>query len=140
MRTLKTAILKTFLYHKWDTFVGNLNQRLPYMKTNGLGIEVGVQPINFIIPLCATYIRHSQGNQQRLSRHLLKQIQRFVRLLQQEDCWGTAELSDVFKFLPWQKDCQQLYSWNSNADQVPPLTTLFFLFCFVNGYVTTSYL
>ena len=39
-----------------------LNKGVPYMKTNDLGIEVGLQLINIVIPLRVTYIRHSQGN------------------------------------------------------------------------------
>ena len=37
-----------------------------------------------------------------LSRRLLKQIQRFVRLLREKDCLGTAKVNDVFKLLPRQ--------------------------------------
>ena len=32
---------------------------LPYMKTNALEIEVGLQLIKFVIPLPVTYIRYS---------------------------------------------------------------------------------
>ena len=39
----------------------NLEPRPPYMKTNSPGIEVGLQLISFIIPLCVSYIRHFQG-------------------------------------------------------------------------------
>ena len=45
------------------------------MKTNAPGIEVGS------ISLTASYIKHFRDNCQRLPRCLLKQIQRFVRLL-----------------------------------------------------------
>ena len=31
------------------------------MSTNSPGIEVGLQLINFLVPLLVTYIRHSQG-------------------------------------------------------------------------------
>ena len=61
--------------------------------------------INFIIPLPATYIRYSRGNCQKLPRHLLKQIQRIVRLLSQKDCRGTAEVNHAFKLMPWQLYC-----------------------------------
>ena len=57
----------------------------------------------------------TRGNYWRLLRCLLKEIQTFVRLLQQKDCRGTAEVNDTFKLLPGQKDCWRLYSWNSNA-------------------------
>ena len=66
------------------------------MKTNGLGIEVGLQLIKFVIPLRVTYIRYSRGNYWKLSRRLLKQIQKFFRLPQQKDCRGIAEVNDVF--------------------------------------------
>ena len=89
------------------------------MKTNGLGIEVGLQLINFEIQLRAPYIRYSRGNYWRLSRCLLKEIQTFVWLLQQKDCRGTAEVNDAFKFMHQQKDYQQLYSWNSNTASNP---------------------
>ena len=46
-----------------------------------------------------TYIRHSRGNCQGLPRRLPKQIKRIVRLLQQKDCRGTAEVNDAFKLL-----------------------------------------
>ena len=59
--SLKNRYLKKVLYHKLDTFLANLEPR-SVMKTNGLGIEVGLQLTNFIISLCATYIRHSRGN------------------------------------------------------------------------------
>ena len=84
------------------------------MKTCNLGIEVGLQLISFIIPLCTSYIRHSWGNYWRLLRYLLKEIQIFVRLLQQKDCQSTAEVNNAFKLLPQQKDCW-VYSWNSNT-------------------------
>ena len=81
------------------------------MKTNGLGIEVGLQVINFVTPLRVTYIRHSEViAEDRLSRRLVKQIQKFVRMLQQKDCRGIAEVNDFFKLLPQQKDCRRLYS------------------------------
>ena len=74
------------------------------MKTKGLGTEVGLQLINLIIPLHATYTRHLQGPCRKLSRHLLKQIQRFARLLHQKDCQSTATVN-IFKVLPQHKDC-----------------------------------
>ena len=54
---------------------------LPNMKTNGLAIEVGLQLIKYLIFLHVMYITHSRGNRRRLSRRLLKQIQKFYRLL-----------------------------------------------------------
>ena len=38
-----------------------LNKGVPYMKTNNLGIEVGLQLINFVIPLRVTYAEDYQG-------------------------------------------------------------------------------
>ena len=63
-----------------------------------------------------SYIRHSQGTYRRLLRCFLKEIQTFLRLLQQKDCRGTDEVNDAFKLLPRKKDCRQLYSLNSNAE------------------------
>ena len=63
-------------------------------------LEIRYRFINFIILLRATYIRPSWDNCQRLPRRLLKQIQRFVRLLHQKDCRCTAEVNYVFKLLP----------------------------------------
>ena len=44
-----------------------------------LGLKLVYSFINFLIPLPGTYIRHSQWNCQRLPKHMLKQVQRFVR-------------------------------------------------------------
>ena len=59
--SLKNRYLKKVLYHKQDTFLANLEPR-SVMKTNGPGIEVGLQLINSVIFLCVIYIRHSGGN------------------------------------------------------------------------------
>ena len=66
--------------------------------------------INFATFLPITYIKSLRGYCRRLPRCLLRHIQRFIRLLWQKKCWGTAEVNDVFKLVSQQLHCQQLYS------------------------------
>ena len=87
--------IKSIFHHKVCSLSKNFDQ-LHALLTK---LEVGYRFINFIILLRATYIRPSWDNCQRLPRRLLKQIQRFVRLLHQKDCPCTAEVNDVFKLL-----------------------------------------
>ena len=63
------------------------------------------------------YVRDSRCNCRKIARRLLKQIQRFVKLLRQKDCRGAA---GVFKILPRQLYCRRLCSWNANADSGSP--------------------
>ena len=115
MRVLKTATFKqSFCTIKNKCFEPLSIQGLPYIKTNILGLKLVYSFIKFIIPLPATYIRHSWGNCQGLPRHLLKLIERIVRVLWQKDCWGTAEVNYAFKLLSWQLHCQRFCRWNSN--------------------------
>ena len=97
---LRFALLPYYRRNKkrfWPTTIHGLS----YIKTKNRGLKLIIS-FDFLIPLLATYIRHSGGNCQMLSRRLLKQIQRFVRLLREKDCRGTAKVNDVFKLLPRQ--------------------------------------
>ena len=51
----------------------------PIQRQMVLGLKLVYNFINFVIPLPATYIRHSQRNCGRLPKRMVKQIQRFVR-------------------------------------------------------------
>ena len=51
----------------------------PIQRQMALGLKLVYSFINFMIPLPATYIRHSQRNCQRPPKHMVKQIQRLVR-------------------------------------------------------------
>ena len=77
------------------------------------------QDHSVLIRICYSFvnfdIRHSGCNYKRLPKHLLKQIQRIIRLLWQKDCWGTAEVNDPFKILSQQLYCWWHFSQNSNA-------------------------
>ena len=84
-------------------------------RQTALRLKFAYNFINFVISLLATIIIHYQGNCRRLPRRLLKPIKRFIELICEIVCWGLAEINDIFKLLPHQLYCRQLYCWNSNA-------------------------
>ena len=51
----------------------------PIQRQTALGLTLIYSFINFVIPLPATYIRHSQRNCRKPPKRMVKQIQRFVR-------------------------------------------------------------
>ena len=59
MRTLKTAILKNFLYHK-QMFLAKLNLRAVLYEDNDPGIQVGLELYQFYncftCDLCKTFL------------------------------------------------------------------------------------
>ena len=51
----------------------------PIQRQTALGLKLVYSFINFVIPLPATYIRHSQKNCRRPAKRMVKQMQRFVK-------------------------------------------------------------
>ena len=51
----------------------------PIQRQTTLGLKLVYSFISFVIPLPAICIRHSQRNCRRQPKHMVKQIQRFVR-------------------------------------------------------------
>ena len=51
----------------------------PIQRQTALGLKLIYSFINFVIPLPATYIRHSERDCRKPTKRMVKQIQRFVR-------------------------------------------------------------
>ena len=111
----KNSYLKKFLYHKQESLLANLDPDCFICRKMAMVLKLVHSFINFVITLPATFIRDSWCNLQKVAKCLLKQIQRFVRLLHQKDCWGTVKVNDVFKILPPHIYFRRVYSWNLNT-------------------------
>ena len=86
--------------------MAKLNQR----KDSSPEMKLVYRFIHFIISLPVSYVKHSWCNCQRLAKHLLKLIQRIVRILQQKDshvqvCWIFWEIFFFFQIWIMGEEC-----------------------------------
>ena len=91
--SLKNSYLKNIFVTQVRNAFGQPQSKACFIwRQTTLGLKLVYSFVNFIMLLPVIYIRHTQDNCQSLPRHLLKQIQKFVRTFHAKrlprHCWG----------------------------------------------------